>query len=265
MAPSGWQRLRILAYQVCPSQTVMLIAMSHREVDKAVADAGDDGTKQVDVQEHLGQEKYSKPVKVFDFRTNGMYANATGQRPSSFLLEGAKYHAQEPPYRVMVIMSTPHSNRCARMEDGKPFLSMEVWESWGYDHTKEGGKGMDTNPRGLEKCVSKGTVAEVFAHLNMYFGTMRSLADLFHVAGIDHYTVFVCGYHIHGTRALPYDGQFCALDYYSRYVSPATVDGTDYDHTLILDQVCPTQCWRAKNFKTMPTYTGWQQYNIGSA
>ena len=91
------------------------------ELEKAEPYGKDDGVKGDAEQEDLGKETYSEPDKVIDFRTGGMYGNATALRKTSFLLEGAKYHALEPPHRVMAIMSTPFSNRRSRIGDGKPF------------------------------------------------------------------------------------------------------------------------------------------------
>ena len=74
---------------------------------------------------------------------------------------------------------------------------------------------METTPGGLDSGVRKGTVAEVFSYLKDGFDSMTRLEDVFIHAGIDTYTFFVCGYHIHGTCALPHQGKFCALDWYS--------------------------------------------------
>ena len=123
---------------------------------------------------------------------------------------------------------------------------------------------METSPGGLDACVLKGTVAEVFAYLQDEFDRMTCLEDVFKRAGIDTYTFFVCGYHIHGARALPYERKFCALDWYSQSASDRMATKNTYEHWLILDQVCPTEFWKAKVFQAMPPFDGWKEYDIGS-
>ena len=193
-----------------------------------------------------------------------MYASATMHRHTSFMVEGAKYVAREAPHRVMVIMSTTASNVCSRTLDGKPFLGMEVWESWGEGHTKAGRRGMDIAPGGLQQCIKKGTVAEVFAYLEDDFDRMTCLEDVFKKAGIGEYTFYICGYHIHGARALPYERQFCALDWYSQTASDRMAAKNRYDHWIILDQVCPTEFWKGEVFQPLSPFEGWDAYDIGS-
>ena len=211
-------RLRTLAAQVyvAESDIVLNLPVGMPE-EHCIADNHD-------------EEWYPESWQVVDPKTNGMYASATHRRQTSFTVEGAKYLAIESPHRVMVIISTPSSNVSSRIAGGKPFLSMEVWESWGDDHTKSGRRGMDTTPGGLDSCVRKGTVAEVFSYLKDGFDSMTRLEDVFIHAGIDMYTFFVCGYHIHGTCALPYQGKFCALDWYSQSASNRRINKDTYEH-----------------------------------
>ena len=153
---------------------------------------------------------------VIDPETNGMYASRAHRRSSSFTVEGAKFPGTAWPHRVMLVVSTPASNVCSRVGGAQAFLEMEVWESWGQGHTRAGRRGMGTTPGGLDECLYKGTVAEVFYNLKADFHGMTRLEDIFECAGIAEYTFFVCGYHINGARASVGDGQFCALDWYAQ-------------------------------------------------
>ena len=245
-------RLRTLAAQVYVAESDIVLSLPvGMPEEHCIADNHD-------------EEWYPESWQVVDPKTNGMYASATHRRHTSFTVEGAKYLAIESPHRVMVIISTPSSNVSSRIAGGKPFLSMEVWESWGDDHSKSGRRGMDTTPGGLDSCVRKGTVAEVFSYLKDGFDSMTRLEDVFIHAGIDMYTFFVCGYHIHGTCALPYQGKFCALDWYSQSASNRRINKGTYEHWLILDQVCPTNFWKSQVFQSMPPFDGWEEYDIGS-
>ena len=59
--------------------------------------------------------------------------------------------------------------------------------------------------------------------------------------------------------------KYCALDWYCQTTAQRLNDAEVWDHYLILDQVCPTQFFKAECFKSMPVYRGWRNHEIGLA
>ena len=215
------------------------------------------------------EDWFSESPQVIHSRTSGMYADAAKKRKSDFTVEGAKYESTEPPHRVMLVMSSPYSN-----VSDKPFLDMNVWECSADGNLKRGRRCAETAPGGLGARVFKGTVAEVFANMQHEFERMTCLEHVFMLAGIRTYNFFVCGYNVDGARALPHEGKFCALDYYSQSAEDRQMKNNRCDHWLIKDEVCPTECWKAKLFWTMTPQEwvspqlspseDWETYSTGS-
>ena len=198
--------------------------------------------------------------QVIDIETGGMLADATSYK-TSFFVEGAKFVSPDPEGRVMVVFSTAYSNILSRYDHTKPYLTMDVYESWSDGHTRACGKGMDTAPGGLNECVYKESVDQVFSHLD--FSSIWNLEQLFDAAGITVRTYFICGYHIHGTSANVHDGRFCALDWYAQTGADHSRNPEEWDHYLILDEVCPTECYKARVFRRMDAFYGWTDHAIG--
>ena len=115
---------------------------------------------------------------VIDKETGGMYMTATGYE-KSFFVEGAKYVKPEEPHRVMVVFSTASSNMRSRIAENKPYLSMDVWESWAPGHTRSGGKGMCTTPGNLNTCSFRGSVSDEFKYMEEEFCGISSLERAF--------------------------------------------------------------------------------------
>ena len=198
---------------------------------------------------------------VMDWETGGMYANATKYK-TSFFVEGAKYIAPTDEGRVCIIFSTSQSNIASRYDCAKPYLTMDVYESHEEGHTLLGGRGMECCPGGMNKAFKLGQVHEVFKHID--FTKVCNLEDLFAQAGVTQKVFFICGYHIHGTVATVYDGKFCALDWYSQSGTSRAKNPDVYEHFLILDEVCPTECYKAVRFERVPgRYVGWHKHCVG--
>ena len=126
---------------------------------------------------------------------------------------------------------------------GMPFLGFEVWESHAEGHTRDGGRGMGTEPGGMNECSPLGIVAERFQSIPL--NDIRSMEALAKHMGINDYVRLICGYHIHGARAALYEpdrNMYCALDWYAQGPAQRTSDPSVWEHFLILDQVCPTEC-----------------------
>ena len=205
-----------------------------------------------------GEDEYEK---VMDWETGGMYANATKYK-TSFFVEGAKYLAPTDEGRVCIIFSTSQSNIASRYDYAKPYLTMEVYESHEEGHTLSGGRGMELCPGSMNSAYKLGTVQEVFKGID--FTDVWNLDDLFVKAGVTNKVFFICGYHIHGTVATVYDGKFCALDWYSQSGTGRAKNPDVYEHFLILDQVCPTECYKAVRFERAPgPYVGWHKHCVG--
>ena len=73
----------------------------------------------------------------------------------------------------------------------------------------------------------------------------------------------ICGYHIHGTSANVHDGRFCALDWYAQTGADHSRNPEEWDHYLILDEVCPTECYKALEIWRMDVFYGWSDHAIG--
>ena len=164
---------------------------------------------------------------------------------------------------MIVCTSTADSNRRSRFYKGMPFLGFELWVSHGDGHTKEGGKGMGTEPGGMNECSSMGVVADKYQ--SEALPGIASMEDLAVSMGIVDYVRFICGYHIQGQAATMYDPQYCALDWYCQSAAQRPSNPDVWEHYLILDQVCPTECIKSEAFKRMPMYPGWYGHKVGSA
>ena len=70
-----------------------------------------------------------------------MYATAACYA-TSFFVEGAKYVSLDDDGRVRIVFSTAASNIASRYNHTKPYLTMDVYESWGKGHSRLGGLGM---------------------------------------------------------------------------------------------------------------------------
>ena len=197
---------------------------------------------------------------VIDWETGGMFANAVRYK-TSFFVEGAKCIAATDEGRVLIIFSTSASNIATRYDYAKPYLTMDVYESHEEGHTKLGGRGMDTGPGGMNKALRLGTVQEVFKGVD--FTNVWNLEELFVQAGITNKVFFICGFHIHGTCATVHEGKFCGLDWYAQTGANRAVNTDVWDHHIILDQVCPTECYKAEVSKRMGLYTGWHGHSVG--
>ena len=190
-----------------------------------------------------GEDEYET---VMDWETGGMYANATKYK-TSFFVEGAKYIAPTDEGRVCIIFSTSQSNIASRYDCAKPYLTMDVYESHEEGHTLLGGRGMECCPGGMNKAFKLGQVHEVFKHID--FTNVWNLDDLFAQAGVTQKVFFICGYHIHGTVAMVYDEKFCGLDWYAQSGTTRARDPDVWEHFIILDQVGPTECYKAEASK----------------
>ena len=197
---------------------------------------------------------------VIDWETGGMYANASRYK-TSFFVEGAKCIAPTDEGRVWIIFSTSTSNIATRYDYSKPYLTMDVYESHEEGHTKLGGRGMDTGPGGMNKALRLGTVQEVFKGVD--FTNVWNLEELFVQAGITNKVFFICGFHIHGTCATVHEGKFCGLDWYAQTGTNRAVNPDVWDHHIILDQVSPTECYKAQVSKRQSLYTGWHGHAVG--
>ena len=83
-------------------------------------------------------------------------------------------------------------------------------------------------------------------------------------AGITDYAKFICGYHIHGQAATSYDDTMCALDWYFQSAKQREDDSRVWEHHLILDQVCPTEYYKARVVVLKEAqYTGWEDHRVG--
>ena len=142
------------------------------------------------------------------------------------------------------------------------FLSMELWRSYGHGHDRTSGGGMDSFPL-MNKCECIGTVAEYFREIP--WQDVSDFESILDAAGITEYARFICGYHIHGEAATQaYDGQYCALDWYFQSPADRMADPNEWQHFLILDQVCPINYHEARVVKTLDRYNGWTDLRIGA-
>ena len=141
---------------------------------------------------------------------------------------------------------------------------MDVWESWQEGHTSGGGKGMATTPGDLNTCSYAGTVGDEFKYFEGDFERMTSLEDLLQAAGITSYVRFIGGYHIHGTVSAKYGGRHCALDWYAQDTADRLRAPEVWEHWVILDEVCPTEVFKAEVFQRRTPFTGWYGHSIGS-
>ena len=82
--------------------------------------------------------------------------------------------------------------------------------------------------------------------------------------GIHEYAKFICGYHIHGASATNTDPSMCALDWYFQSAKQRGEDKQVWEHSLILDQVCPTKWYLAAVVLLQDeNYVGWDGHKVG--
>ena len=82
--------------------------------------------------------------------------------------------------------------------------------------------------------------------------------------GITQYAKFICGYHIHGAAATSVDPSMCALDWYFQSNAQRVEDSGVWEHHLILDQVCPTNWYKAMVLQLQDKeYVGWEGHKVG--
>ena len=77
-----------------------------------------------DVDTGMGPDEYDAVTPydawpAIDPKTNGMYADGTHLRSSSFTVEGGKFRSINWPDRVMLVASTPASNASSRAAGGQ--------------------------------------------------------------------------------------------------------------------------------------------------
>ena len=205
-----------------------------------------------------GEEGFDK---VIDYTTGGMYASATKYK-TSYFVEGAKCIPRNAEGRVWFIWSTSQSNIASRDSWAKPYLTMEVYESYETGHTRMGHHGMEPMPGGMNKAILFGKVEEVFHGID--FKDIWNLEDLFIQADIVEATYFICGFHVHGACATVHGGKFCALDWYAQTGGMRHANPNEWEHYLILDQVSPAESYKAESMQKMgDLYTGWQGHKAG--
>ena len=152
----------------------------------------------------------------------------------------------------------------SREKEAFAYTQMEVWKSHSEGHNLDQGKGMDPLPY-MNECEYVGSVGDVFRE----YGRFQDIPDMEHLlaeAGITDYAKFLCGYHIHGEAAITHEGRYCALDWYFQDAAQRQKDYSMWDHFLILDQVSPTNFWKAKVVKIQEKqYKGWEEQRAGSS
>ena len=121
---------------------------------------------------------------------------------------------------------------------------------------------MELCPGSMNSAYKLGTVQEVFKGID--FTDVWNLDELFVKASVTNKVFFICGYHIHGTVATVYDGKFCGLDWYAQSGTARARARDVWEHFIILDQVCPTECYKAEvsKLQTNP-YTRWHGHSVG--
>ena len=93
---------------------------------------------------------------------------------------------------------------------------------------------------------------------------VKDMESMLVKAGIDQYAKYICGYHIHGRAAEHADASMCALDWYFQSAKQRAEDNQVWEHSLILDQVCPTQYYKAQVLVLQDAqYTGWEGHRVG--
>ena len=72
----------------------------------------------------------------------------------------------------------------------------------------------------------------------------------------------ICGYSLR-RRAVQYDANLCGLDWYYQDAALRRIGRNKWEHSVILDQVCPTQCCRARILEDCGEYAGWGGHAVG--
>ena len=195
------------------------------------------------------------PSYEFDFATGARYVGA--EYTGTFYLMGAKYYDPESG-RVMIVVSTPASNRLSEYRHTRPFNEFAVYESHGPDHTRELGGGMDFYPRFASCDPHPRKFGDVFPQVEVY----DCMEDVFVAAGINDFHRFICGYHIHEKEASMVDPRYCPLDWYYQSSKQYQTDPDVFEHFLILDQVSPTNFWQGNHITHLGKYV-WPEHRIG--
>ena len=67
-----------------------------------------------------------------------------------------------------------------------------------------------------------------------------------------------------GGKSLKDEGRFCALDWYAQNTADRRRDPEVWEHWLILDEVCPTEVFKAATYEHMKKpFRGWYGHRIG--
>jgi hypothetical protein len=191
----------------------------------------------------------------FDFATGARYVGA--EYTGTFYLMGAKYY-DPVTGRVMIVVSTPASNRLSEYRHTRPFNEFAVYESHGPDHTRELGGGMDFYPKFTDCDPHPRKFGDVFQQVEVY----DCMEDVFVAAGINDFHRFICGYHIHEKGVSTVDPRFCPLDWYYQTHTQYQMDPDVFDHYLILDEVCPTNFWQGDHITRLGKHV-WSGHRIG--
>ena len=192
---------------------------------------------------------------AFDFETGGKYVD--GPYSSSFYLQGARYYDPETG-QLMLVVSTPQSNRLSEYRHSLPFNQFSVYESHAPDHTRERGGGMDFQPTFMTCDPHPRMFGDVFEQVERY----DCMEDVFRAAGIDDFHRFICGYHIHQQELSNVDSRLCPLDWYYQTHQQYQANPNVFDHYLILDQVSPTNFWQGRITTRLGLYE-WPDHRIG--
>ena len=93
---------------------------------------------------------------------------------------------------------------------------------------------------------------------------VKDMESLLVKSGIMNYAKFICGYHIGGQAATECDPGLCALDWYFQSSEQRECDSQVWEHHLILDQVCPTEYYKATVVVLKDAqYVGWEGHRVG--
>ena len=197
------------------------------------------------------------PSQEFDLNTGARYVDApyTG----TYFLQGLKYY-DPVTGRCMVVQSTNVSTRFAEYRHSVPYKQYAVYASWEEDHTRDDGGGMSHSPTFMTCDPKPRMFGDLFDFPDMH--RCRCMEDVLEAAGIEDYHRFICGYHIKGMGKSHVDEKFCPLDWYYQSASLRLKYPDQWDHYLILDQVCPADFWKGTILQQLGRYE-WPNHRIG--
>ena len=124
---------------------------------------------------------------------------------------------------------------------------------------------MDTCPGGLDQCWKEGYAAEYFSEFDIQYDQLESLEQLLEAVGINDYTRFIRGYHVFGAGAMECSPDLCALNWYGQTSTMRIHNPFIWDHWVITDQACPTQCMHANSFRRQERFDAGCEHKIGVA